>query len=245
MNYKAAMTKMLFLVACLLMLWCTPPPRKAVEVIDTRTGLHFPPLPPNEALLADLKAQMAADPENPELWKETGTIYQVLSQPAKWAYMDEAVTLLEKAQPVFPEDAQVLAYLGLAIASRAQNPEVGLLDKFSAARQGFRLIDQAVTIDGENFALRLLRAKMGVKTPAILGRGALLDQDLQWIERYIQSGTAPDQDLVLGYALLGDYQLFKKGDKESAHKYWLEAAEIDSPYNFIAVMRLNGEDPPY
>ena len=198
---------------------------------------------PGEQDLDHALQALRETPQDPFRLREAGTLYQRLSPPDRWDYVDAAIDLLEKADLQLPNDPQTLIYLGLAKAAKARGPATSLFAKLPLAKEGFRLMDRAVAFFPESFSLRLLRAKAQLLAPAIVGRTRTLNEDRAWLEEQLDGGERlPPHLMVMGFVFLGDYAHRAENDEPGARKWWSKAAQLGAgtPFGEQARQRLTG-----
>lgn len=213
---------------------------------DTLAEVPFsiPATRPQQQDLERAIAMMVDLPGDSEKMVETAILYQTLSQPDRWDYLDAAIQLLEKAQPHLPNRPEVAMYLGLSKAAKAKSPEVGLFSKLGLAREGFEQMDQAVTMDPKNLSLRLLRAKASLIAPAILGRSESLQEDFSFIKQgSLAVDEVPLHLLAMSFIFLGDHAHRKGEDSELARSYYQQAIQAGrgTDWEEKAHKRLKGE----
>jgi len=137
-----------------------------------------------------------------------------------------AVTLIEAAAGEYPDNPNVLAYLGLYRGMQAGATQ-NIMEAGKIVNESFALLDKAVSIDSRNVNARYYRGLMGVKVPAFLGRidGALGDLEMVTVLNEDSPDMVPKQTLVSTYDLLGEgYQ--KKGDAPKAEAAWRKVIEL-------------------
>ncbi len=218
--------------------------RKPVEaeaaVPAPRADYILPATPPDEAGLAQARAAADQAPDRADLQWRAGLLYQRLSPPDRWDYLDRAARYLERAVALDSRNPAFLMFLGLAKAGMAKNPKANLFEKLSLARNGFRRMDQAIELAGDNFSLRLLRAKAQLLAPPILGRGKLLAED----RAFVLSSLAAQPKFVQAAAwlFLGDWEDRAAGNRERARELWAKARELGAGavYGEQAAGRLEG-----
>ena len=209
----------------------------------TVAAFQIPSHLPNETDLNQTLTGLKSQPDHPQLQLKAGILYQQLSPPDRWVYLDQAIELLNSAIEKLPENAEAHMYLGLAMAAKARDPDVGLLKKLGLARAGFANMDEAIERQPQNLSLRLLRAKASLIAPAILGRKASLDQDRAFI--VAQSGkteTVPLHLLAMSYIFLGDHAHRIGHDPDSAQAFYKSARQAGrgTPWEIKAQNRLDG-----
>jgi len=236
-------------LACLLFLANCAAPRRTADA-----GLGLPPamadydyrLPsalPDEHELASARAEAAANPGDPAALRRVGAIYQTLSPPENWEYLEKAIDLLEKSLELAPEHPGAMIHLGLAKAAKAKSPKVPLLEKLFLAKRGFDYMDRSVAAIEDNFSFRLLRAKAGLLAPPILGRRQSVAEDRDYLAARLEAAEGmPPYLQAAGYIFLGDYEEMAKENPEQARMYWHRARELGEGtlYGERAADRLEG-----
>lgn len=197
-----------------------------------------------------LEEMIVAQPENVIYHRDLGTWYQsrmtLLTGAEKEAVIRRSVDHLERAYQAMPEDPQTLIYYGLALASEATLKDKPAFVRLQTALRGFRLMDEAVDKDPQNFSIRLLRAKANSLAPIIVARGASLSQDYAWIRGQLEHNEdLPIHLRTLAVIFIGDYFFEQKKDKERARTHWLEASEMASSFSEEARWRLEGTMPGF
>jgi tetratricopeptide (TPR) repeat protein len=140
--------------------------------------------------------------------------------------LTQAIAVIEAAAGEYPNNPNVLAYMGSyrgMQAGAAQN----IMEAGQLANESFALLDKAVDIDSLNVNARFYRGLMGVKVPAFLGRldGALRDLEMVTVLNGDFPGMVPKQTLASTYDLLGEgYQ--KNGDAQKAEAAWRKVIEL-------------------
>lgn len=227
---------------CIMLVGCSSH-QATVPVTPRPSTLDFQwALPAQPAREADLTAavdRLAAQPQNPDAMREAGVLYQVLSPPDRWHYLDRAIAILDV--PALRDDPVSLMYMGLSKAAKARDPDVGLLSKLGLARAGFASMDRAVALAADNYSLRLLRAKAGLLAPGVLGRGQLVAEDRAYVEIAVRRGDLPVHLQAMGLIFLGDAQDRVEKDRVAAQALWRQASSLDTPYAAMARTRLGGE----
>jgi len=212
---------------------------------ESQSGPIFqipPHLPDENDLHRGLEA-LETSPNDPALQLRTGILYQQLSQPDRWSYLDEAITLLTQATQALPENAEGRMYLGLSKAAKAKDPDVGLLKKLGLARAGFAAMDEAINLDPDNLSLRLLRAKASLIAPGLLGRSSLLKEDRAWIAgQTAKTEEVPLHLLAMSFIFLGDHAHRISRDSETAQAFYHSARKAGrgTPWEEKAQNRLDG-----
>ena len=221
-------------------LQCTRPMRAPEAATDLSEVAEFRILAvlPTEDDLQNMLQKLEREPDNASLQFETAMMYQMLSPPDRWHYLDASLELLEAAQTEYAMHPGLLMYLGLVSAGRALNPKVPLIQKMGMARKGFRFMDESVQIDPDNFSLRLLRAKAELLAPAILGRAKYLVEDHNFVIENMDDKALNDGEYLMALIYLGDYEYLHKKNKALGRQKWQEAAALDSSYADVAVKRL-------
>ena len=239
-----AMGLLLLSVPC-----CRRAPLRDEIVSPKPSGFQLPVEEVSEADLARLSALLEENPGDPDVERELGIVYQRLSPPDRWAYLDEAIRHLEAAREKLPEDVKLLVYLGLSRAAKARDGSVPLLEKWALARRGFEFLDQALALDPENFSARLLRAKAQLLAPPILGRGQTLKADEIRLTRFLTDPrpSLPKHLQIQGFLFLGDYESIANKDAERARIWWLRVAEADTEGRLPEAVerRLAGDIPEF
>ena len=193
---------------------------------------------------------VAVQPDNVIYHRDLGTWYQsritLITGDQKTDYIKRSVDHLERAYAVMPEDPQTLIYYGLALASQATLKETPTFKKLQIALRGFRLMDEAVAKDPENFSVRLLRAKANSMAPLIMARGNSLAQDYAWIRGQLDHNEKlPIHLRTLGVIFIGDYFFEQKKDNKRAKSHWEKAAGMESSFAEEADWRLEGTIPGF
>lgn len=203
----------------------------------------IPQTRPQQHQLDQAIRQLENRPADLELQISTGLLYQALSPPDRWDYLDKAISLLAAVKNKHPKRPEVAMYLGLSQAAKARNPEVGLLNKLGFARKGFGHMDEAVAIDPQNLSFRLLRAKASLLAPSLLGRGPSLKEDLDWIQSELKKEEeVPLHLIAMGYIFLGDHAHRSLANSNLAKTYYQQAMKAGrgTPWEGKALSRLEG-----
>lgn len=205
---------------------------------------------PQENLRKYLSEVVAVQPNNVIYHRDLGTWYQsrmtLVTGELKTDYIKRSVDHLERAYAQMPEDPQTLIYYGLALASKATLKETPAFTRLQIALRGFRLMDQAVAKDPENFSVRLLRAKANSMAPLIMARGSSMAQDYTWIRGQLDNNDdLPIHLQTLGVIFIGDYFFEQKKDRQKAMAQWKKAAGMDSSFAEEATWRLEGTIPGF
>lgn len=207
----------------------TAPVREATGAGPLGSSFVLPPNQPTRSDLDALLLRLEREPDNAQPRRELGILYQTLSPPDHWDFLDRAIENLELAREQVPDDPATLMFLGLAKAAKGRDPAVNLLAKLATARAGFRLMDQALALAPDNFSLRLLRGKAQLLAPGILGRKQALSEDHGWLRVRLQAHPAaslPHHLAARGHLFLGDYQHRIEKDEEGARELWRRAREL-------------------
>lgn len=218
-----------------------PRPVSPPDKVDRETEVYafqIPLHPPDPETLAALRIRAADQPDDAQLQRTLGTVFQVLSPPDNWAFLDQAIIHLERALELMPGDPQTLMYLGQATAAKAQNPKVMLLAKLQLARKGFKLMDASVEGASRNLSLRILRGNASMLAPPILRRADPLKADHAFITRATEQADTPAHLKVLGLIFLGDHAHRILKDGEKAATWYRRALDFETGYTDIARSRL-------
>lgn len=114
---------------------------------------------------------------------------------------------LKKAHVAQERDTAISMALGVAMAAQALDQNRRLPFRYLLARNGFALMDDAVTRAPDSMPLRLQRGMAELYAHKVLQREKILDADAAWLERYLD---APDPrisnlDLAGIHLFLGRY----------------------------------------
>jgi len=181
-----------------------------------------------------LQARLAAIDETPA---DCGLMFQLaldflsLVDTDHWHYLDNARDYLEKVLTDHPEDPLVTMYLGRAIGAKALNLGPSTLKRLQWAREGFRLMDEAVRRAPDDIYLRLLRAESQLLAHPILRRKRTLDKDAEALNGFLTSPALRDQPALFQARLhlfLGDYLGKKKKSEAAARTHWASAVQLAS-----------------
>ncbi len=234
----------------ILLFSCAGPRKRPTAMEGTETvswdgPFELPLHQPGPEDLDALLERLAAEPASMALRREAGILYQILSPPDRWDYLDQAIMHLTWVQERHASDPAALMFLGLAKAAKGKDPTVNPLAKLASAREGFRLMDQALALAPESFSLRLLRAKAQLLAPGILGRKQSLAEDYAWLSARLEPDPKPGLARHLaarGYIFLGDYQHRKAKDEAGARALWQRARDLGKGgyAEKVAISRLAG-----
>lgn len=230
----------LWVISCHAPKKVTPIPKTTKKV----SSYSLSPFRPNLQQLENNLQSLKKNPDDTELQLQTGIIYQTLSPPDRWEFLDHAIALFEQAQPNSQHRPEFWMYLGLSKAAKAKNPKVNMFKKLNLAKEGFSYMDKAIELDANNLSLRLLRAKASLIAPGILGRSESLSKDYTFIKQQsLQTEAVPLHLLAMSYIFLGDHAHRKSDDPQQAADYYKRAvkAGMGTPWEEKAGQRLRGE----
>jgi len=111
--------------------------------------------------------------------------------------LNHAIEILDFALLEYPENADILAYLGLYTGQKAGQVE-SYQQKASLAFESFSILDRAVSIDSENVNARYFRGIMGVNVPEFMGKLEQAKNDFEVIlQIYNEKPDKVSQDILL------------------------------------------------
>lgn len=111
--------------------------------------------------------------------------------------LDLALEILNTAIEEYPENADILAHLGIYTGQKAGEVE-SFQEKASLAYQSFAFLDNAVSIDAENVNARYYRGIMGVSVPDFMGKLEQGTEDFEVIlSIYNKNPGKVSQDILL------------------------------------------------
>ncbi len=114
----------------------------------------------------------------------------------------DAFTVLVKAEP---KNALALAYLGSSYAISARDANV-VTNKIRYTNRGLRYLDQAVSLEPENFVVLVIRANVTASLPSMFGRGDTSLEDMLLLDKLFSQSPNPDhaKPMVGIYSKLAD-----------------------------------------
>ena len=117
----------------------------------------------------------------------------------------EAITLLKRIIKAEPENAEAIAYLGSSYSITARDSG-SVVDKVRYTNRGLRFLDQAVMLDPDDFAIRVIRANVANNLPELFGRTATAIEDGLVLDRMFSAAQSPAmaQEMVGIYAILDE-----------------------------------------
>lgn len=117
----------------------------------------------------------------------------------------DAIKVLEDIVKSEPENAEALAYLGSSYAIIARDSKKAV-DKIRYTNRGLRFLDQAVDLEPENFAVRVIRANVASSLPRMFGRRGGAIEDGLMLDRMFSVEQSPKmaRSMVDIYEMLGE-----------------------------------------
>ena len=140
----------------------------------------------------------------------------------------KAVSYLQKAHFLSPNDDEVQAYLGSATTMMGRD-SWNVLTKISNVNKGIKMMDQAVARLPENIAVRMVRANNSLDLPESFHRKEIAKKDFQHLETLIikpSSDIEPDIKAEVFYQLGKFYQ--REGNILLAREYFKKAVNASS-----------------
>lgn len=142
--------------------------------------------------------------------------------------LDESRNLLHKLRTKNPKDSLILAYLGSTLlleAARAVAP----WRKGRLAKEGLRMLDEAVKQSPENLDVRFLRGVSTSHLPSFFKRAQQSAEDFAWLAPRAPDAVATGRlDARLGAACLYHHGLAleKAGNLTGARTAWQETVRL-------------------
>lgn len=201
--------------------------------------------PRDDALLKQHLRQYQTDSENPVLLLNIGIDYLNLASTSRWYYLDRALIYLEKANQLLPNDPLILMYQGRTIGAQALNQRPSLLKRLKWAKQGYKLMDQAVDLKPNCFFLRLLRGEAEILAHPILRRSTKMREDGAFVQHFLLGKVFQRQpDYLKGrmHLFLGDYCKKIRISESVTVSHWNNAMRLarNTPLSDQARARMNG-----
>jgi len=201
--------------------------------------------PRTDQLLRDHLKAFRHNPSDDALKFEIGLDYMYLADASRWGFLEQACTFLEQVKAHYGEDPLVLMYLGRSIGARALDPEPQTIKRLKWAREGFKYMDRAVSLDDDDYYLRLLRGEAQLYAHPILRRGSRLDADAQVVKKFAGSSqfeALPDYQKARIHLFLGNYLQKKKKADDEVHDHWQATITLaqNTPLGKEARARLEG-----
>ncbi len=239
----------------LFCLWLNPPATEAAPCIINqmahsgksahRVSFLLDREPRTFDLLHEQLRIRSQAPDSPELNLNLGVTYLNLADETRWEYLDQAIAYISKARSAQPKDPLVIMYLGRTMGARALNVKPSNLKRLSWAREGFKYMDQAVSLDSDCFYLRLLRGEAQLLAHPILRRGTRLDEDAKFVETFTHDtayASLPNYQKARIQLFLGNYKEKRKKDSNQVQAHWRNAMTLahGSPIGNEAKARMLG-----
>ncbi len=180
--------------------------------------------PRTEALMREHLKSQHKQPNDPALWMELGRDYLELATLQSLNYLDHAAEYFDKVLARYPRAAGALMLRGRVQGARALDQKPSSLTRLRWARQGFKLMDEAVSLDPKNAYLRLLRGEASLMAHPILTRGSSLDEDAKRVDEYLRQGAAGLADFAKArlHLFLGNYYQ-RRSQAVKAREHWQTA----------------------
>lgn len=177
---------------------------------------------PEEQAVAELEAQVAHNPHDPEIRYRLGIAYNDLAQRGDEEALEKAINIFEALLAENPHMLKAEAMLGSATVLKAKY--VSIFSKLKYAKQGFKTLDAVVDKAPENADIRLIRAINSSRVPGFLGRSNIAEEDFNWLLKTVKTNpNAFSSDMKRSiYFYAGEFAL--KSDDESA-VYLLQRAQ--------------------
>lgn len=199
--------------------------------------------PRTEALMREHLKQQRKQPNDPALWMELGRDYMELATLQSMEYLDHAAEYFDKVLARYPRAAGAMMMRGRVQGARALDQKPSSFTRLRWARQGFKLMDEAVSLDPKDVYLRLLRGEASLMAHPILTRGNSLDEDAKRVEEYLRQGAVNLADFTKArlHLFLGNY-FQRRNLVTKARDHWQAAIGLAAETHLAkeASQRING-----
>lgn len=199
--------------------------------------------PRTDARLREHLKSHRQQPEDPALWMELGRDYLELATMQSLHYLDHAAEYFDKVLARYPRSAGALMMRGRVQGARALDQKPSSLTRLRWARHGFKLMDEAVSLEPKNAYLRMLRGEASLMAHPILSRGKSLEEDAARVEDALRQGAAGLADFAKARLNLfvGNYYQ-RRGQLAKAREHWQTAIGLAAETQLAkeASQRLNG-----
>lgn len=120
----------------------------------------------------------------------------------------------------------------------AGDPKLSAAEAMARSKRGLRSLDRVAAANPNHIGVRIQRAVGGIKSPEILNRFHISEQDFKWI---LENCEACDENFLAYLELgLGDALNLQK-DSQGALKWWHRSADRDGGGSSkSAAGRING-----
>jgi len=153
----------------------------------------------------------------------------------------ECVAEFKKLRSLVPDNNLVEAYFGSATALLGRD-EPNPMDKMKNANKGLKILDRAVTRDGDNIEIRILRFNVCYRLPEpIFQRGSTVVEDLSYLaERYEQDSSVFSEDYY--WHVLYTLGLAQKviNQNQEAEATWYKLLSLDPDSKYIKLLKKEG-----
>ncbi|WDE09100.1 hypothetical protein SG34_030490 [Thalassomonas viridans] len=190
--------------------------------------IEFKPVPysqQEQALISELKAELAENADDPALQTQLGSLYSLHNQ------LDDAGQLLTAAS-ASGDDATALAWLSGTRAKQAGamfDPLMGLR-KLYLLRSACSDMDRAVAMDPENFEVRMVRLATYAPTAVMNCSLETAFTDEAWFKQYFAAqGALAPLELKLQFNLTMSIAYAKAGgsdNQQTANNYMAEYQKL-------------------
>jgi hypothetical protein len=177
--------------------------------------------------LAGLQKQLAAQPTNTALLFQLGDLCHDEGGEGSAEAVKLAEKYLRQLLALDTNHARGLALLGSTTTMKARDA-FWPTAKYSYAREGLRLMDQAVRKAPEDPVVRMTRAENNFHMPGYMGREKIARDDFTWLWSLArQSPGKLNEDLRQKVALRHGQLLHRNRDKAGAVEVWKEGLAIN------------------
>lgn len=184
--------------------------------------------------------QVEKNPNDVENLKQVGIAYHNLGRQEVSGSVPKALTYLQRARDIAPQDYELLAYLGSAKTMEARdswNP----VTKTLSVEKGMRWLDDAVDKAPDNVAVRFVRIYNSLRLPRIFNRVRYAKTDLLHLMTLVEKNPSAFEPTLQAeiFFLLGEVSTIED-EGAKAQEYWRKAVNIapDSEWAQQAKKRL-------
>ncbi len=151
------------------------------------------------------------------------------SQLEKKGQLKEATEIMERANAIYPDQAEIYAKWGILVGKQAGNTQ-DFLKAGEFSFQSFQLLDKAIILEPANINARLYRGIMGANVPDFMGK---LDQSVQDFNFILEKCQPISNELNMTVLYYLGITHEKKGEYEKSLEYFKAVAlyGIDSGYS--------------
>ena len=178
-----------------------------------------------EEVVRTQEAHVTQNPNDVDSLKRLGIAYHNLGRQEVSGSVSKALTYLQRARDIAPQDYEILAYLGSAKTMEARdswNPVIKTL----SVEKGMRWLDNAVEKDPDNVAIRFVRIYNSLRLPRLFQRVRHAKTDLLHLVTLMEKIPAAFEPTLQAeiFFLLGEVSAIDD-EGAKAQEYWRKAVE--------------------